>query len=46
VEIVHEVVVAKTAGLTVADLAHTTHAHPTVSEVIKIAASSAAAQCS
>jgi hypothetical protein len=45
VEIVHEVCVAMTAGMNVGELAHTTPAHPTVSEVIKMAASGAAAKC-
>ncbi len=45
VEIIHEVAVAKSGGLTVADLAHAVHAHPTVSEVIKFAALDAAAKC-
>jgi dihydrolipoamide dehydrogenase len=38
VEIIHEVAVAMRNGLTVRDLAHTVHAHPSVSEVIKAAA--------
>lgn len=42
VEIIHEVAVAMTTGLTVAQLAHTVHAHPTVSEVVKFAAMDAA----
>jgi dihydrolipoamide dehydrogenase len=45
VEIVHEVCVAMSAGMTVGGLGHATHAHPTVSEVIKMAAAAAAAQC-
>ncbi|GAB4280337.1 MAG: dihydrolipoyl dehydrogenase [Coriobacteriia bacterium] len=45
VEIVHEVAVAMGCGSTVERLAHATHAHPTVSEVIKMAAAAAAAQC-
>lgn len=42
VEIVHEVVMAMRHGITVAQIAHTVHAHPTVSEVIKFAALDAA----
>ncbi|MDZ4170138.1 MAG: dihydrolipoyl dehydrogenase [Coriobacteriia bacterium] len=38
VEIIHEVAVAMRHGITVTQLAHTVHAHPTVSEVIKFAA--------
>lgn len=45
VEIIHEVSIAKSNGLTVADLAHSVHAHPTVSEVIKFAALDATAKC-
>lgn len=45
VEIIHEVSIAKSNGLTVADLAHSVHAHPTVSEVIKFAAADATAKC-
>ncbi len=45
VEIIHEVSVAMTNGLTVADIAHSIHAHPTVSEVVKFAAADAAAKC-
>ena len=45
VEIIHEVSVAMTNGLTVADIAHSVHAHPTVSEVIKFAAVDAATKC-
>jgi dihydrolipoamide dehydrogenase len=37
-EIVHEIAVAIRHGLTVSDLAHTIHAHPTYSETIKEAA--------
>ena len=44
VEIVHEVAVASRNGLTVRDIAHTTHAHPTVSEVVRICAEMAAEQ--
>ena len=42
VEIIHEVVVCMRHGLTVRELAHVVHAHPTVSEVIKHAAVDAA----
>lgn len=42
VEIIHEVAVAMRHGITVGGLAHTVHAHPTVSEVIKFAAVDAA----
>lgn len=42
VEIIHEVSVAMTNGITAAQLAHSVHAHPTVSEVIKFAAMDAA----
>ncbi|MHB9002923.1 MAG: dihydrolipoyl dehydrogenase [Coriobacteriia bacterium] len=42
VEIIHEVAVAMSSGLTVSQLAHTVHAHPTVSEVVKFAAMDAA----
>jgi dihydrolipoamide dehydrogenase len=42
VEIVHEVAVAMRNGLPAADLAHTVHAHPSVSEVVKAAALDAA----
>ncbi|MBE0475647.1 MAG: dihydrolipoyl dehydrogenase [Coriobacteriia bacterium] len=45
VEIVHEVSVAMSAGVTVGGLAHATHAHPTVSEVVRNAASDAAEKC-
>lgn len=45
VEIIHEIAIAKRNGLTVLDLAHAVHAHPTVSEVIKFAAMDAAAKC-
>lgn len=44
VEIVHEVAVCMAHGITVGKLAHTVHAHPTVSEVIKFAALDAAAK--
>ena len=36
---------AMNAGMTARQLGHATHAHPTVSEVIKMAAGAAAAQC-
>ncbi|MBU4555587.1 MAG: dihydrolipoyl dehydrogenase [Actinobacteria bacterium] len=42
VEIIHEVAVCMRHGITVGQLAHTVHAHPTVSEVIKFAAADAA----
>ncbi len=42
VEIIHEVAVAMRHGITVGGLAHTVHAHPTVSEVIRFAALDAA----
>jgi dihydrolipoamide dehydrogenase len=42
VEIIHEVAVAMSSGLTVSQLAHAVHAHPTVSEVVKFAAMDAA----
>lgn len=45
VEIIHEVAVAMKAGVTAKGLAHTTHAHPSVSEVVKMAAAAVAAQC-
>ena len=45
VEIIHEVAMAMNAGMTVGQVAHATHAHPTVSEVVKMAASAADAQC-
>jgi dihydrolipoamide dehydrogenase len=44
VEIVHEVAIAMRAGMTVAELGHATHAHPTVSEVVKMAAAAVASQ--
>jgi dihydrolipoamide dehydrogenase len=44
VEIVHEVAVAMRHGVSVAELAHTVHAHPTVSEVVRFAAADAAAK--
>lgn len=45
VEICHEVAVAMRHGVSVADLARTVHAHPTVSEVIRFAAADVAAKC-
>jgi dihydrolipoamide dehydrogenase len=44
VEIIHEVAVCMAHGITVGKLAHTVHAHPTVSEVIKFAAADAASK--
>lgn len=44
VEIIHEVAVAMRHGITAGQLAHTVHAHPTVSEVIKFAAIDAASK--
>ena len=41
VEIIHEVSLAMARGITVAEIAHTVHAHPTLSEVIKSAAADA-----
>ena len=45
VEIIHEVALAMRHKLTVRDIAETVHAHPTVSEVIKLAALDAADKC-
>jgi dihydrolipoamide dehydrogenase len=45
VEIIHEVALAMRHYHTVAQLAHTVHAHPTVSEVIRMACADAAAKC-
>lgn len=45
VETIHEVAVAKRHGLSVRDIAETVHAHPTVSEAVKIACADAAAKC-
>jgi dihydrolipoamide dehydrogenase len=45
VETIHEVAVAMDAGITADGLARVTHAHPTVSEVVKSAAAAAAAKC-
>ena len=44
VEIIHEVALAMANGLTVGQIAHTVHAHPTVSEVIRFAAADAASK--
>ena len=45
VETIHEVALAKRHSLTVRDIAETVHAHPTVSEAIKLACADAAAKC-
>jgi dihydrolipoamide dehydrogenase len=45
VETIHEVALAMRHKLTVRDIAETVHAHPTVSEVIKLAAVDAANKC-
>lgn len=45
VEIIHEIAVAMRHGVGVRDLAETVHAHPTVSEVVKLAALDAAGKC-
>ncbi len=45
VEIIHEIAVAMRHGLGVRQLAETVHAHPTVSEVVKLAALDAAGKC-
>jgi dihydrolipoamide dehydrogenase len=45
VEIIHEVAVAMKHDLTVRELADTVHAHPTVSEVVRMACADAAAKC-
>ena len=45
VETIHEIALAMRHGLTVTDVAETVHAHPTVSEVIKLAAQDAEAKC-
>lgn len=44
VEIIHEIAVCMCNGITVGQLAHTVHAHPAVSEVIKFAAMDAASK--
>ncbi|MBN1192848.1 MAG: dihydrolipoyl dehydrogenase [Coriobacteriia bacterium] len=46
VETIHEVAVAMRHDLCVCDLAETVHAHPTVSEVIRMACVDAAGKCS
>lgn len=45
VEIIHEVAVAMRHDLTVRDLAETVHAHPTVSEVVRMACADASGKC-
>jgi dihydrolipoamide dehydrogenase len=45
VETIHEVALAKRHRLSVRDIAETVHAHPTVSEAIKLACADAAAKC-
>ena len=45
VEIIHEVALAMRHKLTVRDIAETVHAHPTVSEVVRLAALDAAEKC-
>ncbi|MBN2847911.1 MAG: dihydrolipoyl dehydrogenase, partial [Coriobacteriia bacterium] len=45
VETIHEVALAMRHDLTVRQLAETVHAHPTVSEVIRMACADAAAKC-
>jgi len=45
VEIIHEVAIAMRYGIGARELAETVHAHPTVSEVIKLAALDAAGKC-
>ncbi len=45
VEIIHEVALAMARDIDVSQIAHTVHAHPTVSEVVKFAALDAAAKC-
>jgi dihydrolipoamide dehydrogenase len=45
VETIHEVAVAMRHDLTVRQLAETVHAHPTVSEVIRMACADAAQKC-
>jgi len=45
VEIVHEIALAKRHGLSVRDVAETVHAHPTVSEVVRLACADAASKC-
>ena len=45
VEIIHEIALAIREDITVRDLAEMVHAHPTVSEVVRVAAVDAAAKC-
>jgi dihydrolipoamide dehydrogenase len=45
VELIEEVAVAKRGGLTVRDVAETVHAHPTASEVVRLACLDAAGKC-
>jgi len=45
VETIHEVALAKRHNLSVRDIAETVHAHPTVSEAIKLACAEAASKC-
>ncbi len=45
VEIIHEVALAMAHDIGVRELAETVHAHPTVSEVVKLAALDAAGKC-
>lgn len=45
VETIHEIALAKRHGLTARDVAELVHAHPTVSEAIKLACADAAAKC-
>lgn len=45
VETIHEIALAKRHNLTVRDVAETVHAHPTVSEAIKLACADAASKC-
>jgi dihydrolipoamide dehydrogenase len=45
VEIIHEIAEAMVFGHTVREISHMTHAHPTVSEVIKHACADAAMKC-
>ena len=44
VEIIHEIAIAMKYDITVGQIAHAVHAHPTVSEVIKFAAADAASK--
>ncbi len=45
VETIHEIALAKRHKLTVRDVAEAVHAHPTVSEAIRLACADAAAKC-